>query len=105
MQQEQTRVSDEPVAEAAIAVGAGHAGMTHTSALRRAWKGWLWFAELLGAVQILIIVSLGYWTLVMIMAVFLKLLADPLALRSSHRNLWVRRQDAADILVSMRRQF
>ena len=105
MQREQTRVSDEPVAEAAIAEDAHPAGMEQPSALRRAWKGWLRFAEILGAFQMLIILSLLYWTMVMIMAVFLKLLADPLALRSSHRNLWVRRQDAADILESMRRQF
>ena len=105
MQQEQTRVSDEPIAEAIIAEHARPARIEQPGVLRRAWRGWLRFAEILGAVQMFIILSLVYWTLVMITAAFLKLFADPLALRRSHRNLWVRRQDAPDILDSMRRQF
>lgn len=105
MQQEQTQVSDEPIAEAVIAERARPAGMEQPGALRRAWQGWLRFAEILGTVQMFIILSLVYWTMVMIMAAFLKLFADPLALRRSHRNLWVRHQDVPDVLESMRRQF
>ncbi len=105
MQQEQIRVSDEPVAKAIVGASALAAEIEQPSALRKAWRGWLRFAEILGAVQMTIILSLVYWTLVMIMAVFLKPLADPLALRRSHRNLWVRREDAADVMESMKRQF
>ncbi|MCH7787489.1 MAG: hypothetical protein IIC22_08255, partial [Chloroflexi bacterium] len=105
MQQEQTQVRDEPIAEAVIAEAARVVEIEQPGALRRAWRGWLRFAEILGVIQMTIILSLVYWTLVMITAVFLKLFADPLALRRSHRNLWVRRQDAPDVLESMRRQF
>ena len=51
MQQEQTRVSDEPVAEAAIAEDAHPAGMQQPSALRRAWHGWARTAKLGGSAR------------------------------------------------------
>lgn len=98
-------MSDKPVAKAVVGASALTAEIDQPSPLRKAWRGWLRVAEILGDVQMTIIISLVYWTLVMITAVFLKLLSDPLALRLSHRNLWVRRNDEADILESMRRQF
>ncbi len=98
-------MSDEPIAKPVVGESARVAEIEQPNTLRRAWKCWLRFAEILGAFQMLIILSLVYWTMVMVMAVFLKLFADPLALRFSHRNLWVRRNDEADILESMRRQF
>ncbi len=105
IRQEQTRASDDSIAGAAIAPDVRPHEARQPGALRRAWRGWLRFAEIIGTAQMVIILSLVYWTLLAIMALFLKLLADPLALRRSHRSLWAHRQNAPDILDAMRRQF
>ena len=68
------------------------------------WKRWLKFAEILGNVQMIFLLSLIYWTFVLFLALPFKLLADPLALRRLARPRWILRQPIPSILESMRRQ-
>ena len=72
--------------------------------LGKAWKRWLRFAEILGNVQMVVILSLLYWTFVLLLALPFRLVADPLALRRPGRARWISRDPISSILESMRRQ-
>ena len=74
------------------------------SVLARAWRLWIKFAEVLGNVQMIILLSVIYWTFVAVIAITFKLLSDPLALRRSSGPRWVTRRSPADFLESMRKQ-
>ena len=52
----------------------------HRNLGRRAWARWLRFAEIVGTVQMVIILTLVYWTVVAATAIPCKILADPLGL-------------------------
>ncbi len=49
--------------------------------LKRMWRGWLRLVEVLGTVQMVILLSIVYWTLLAVTALPHRLLADPLSLR------------------------
>jgi len=70
----------------------------------KAWRGWLKFAQLLGNVQMIFLLSVVYWTMLAVLALPCKLLSDPLALRRRSRAGWTRRQPMTDISESMRKQ-
>jgi hypothetical protein len=53
--------------------------------LKTVWKGWLVFAEKLGTVQMIILLTLLYLILVVFMAIPFKFFADPLHLRDRWR--------------------
>lgn len=72
--------------------------------LRKLGRGWLKFAEVLGNVQMVLILSVVYWVMVLILALPLKLITDPLGLKGPHRGGWVKRGPSKDILESMRKQ-
>ena len=60
----------------------GESGAEHHRGLgRRAWARWLRFAEIVGTVQMVIILTLVYWTVVAAMAIPFKILADPLGFK------------------------
>ena len=65
---------------------------------------WLKFAEIIGNVQLFILLSLVYWALLPLIAVPFKLLADPLALKRFPSGLWVSRLPSPQTLESMRKQ-
>lgn len=71
--------------------------------LGKIWRGWIRFATVLGNVQMVLLLSLVYWTIVAVTAIPMRLLSDPLALRRSNRG-WVKRQPNAATLESMKRQ-
>ena len=73
--------------------------------LKRAWASWLRFARFVGTVQMIIILSLMYWTVVMLVAVPFRFLADPLASRQPDGSRWVNRDPIPDVLESMKNQF
>ena len=68
------------------------------------WRLWLKFAQILGTVQMTILLSLIYWTIFLIIAIPFKFLADPLSLRNPGRSRWVSRTPDPNILDSMRSQ-
>jgi hypothetical protein len=68
------------------------------------WQRWLKIAAVIGNVQMIIILSVVYWTMVTMVALPLKLTADPLGLRPSNRYHWVQRHPTGDPLGSMRQQ-
>ena len=72
--------------------------------LRQAWRRWLKFAELLGNIQMMVLLSLVYWFMFTLVAVPFRLLSDPLALRHPSRARWVSRAPISHVLDSMRRQ-
>jgi len=77
--------------------------------LRKLGRGWLKFAEILGNIQMVLVLSIVYWVMVLILALPLKLLRDPLTLKSPRTGGWVKRTPAtgeleSGILESMRKQ-
>ena len=86
---------DEPRTPAKPAPGLG----------RRLWTRWLMFADIVGTVNMIIILSLIYILFVMLLAVPFKLIADPLRMRRSRPVQWVRKVPMATNLESMRNQY
>ena len=69
-----------------------------------AWRRWLKFAEIFGNIQLSILLSVVYWTMLLIVAIPFKLFADPLALSRSSAVRWTSRNPNPQTLESMRRQ-
>ena len=63
-----------------------------TRALKSAWGGWLRFATVLGTVQMIIILSLIYWTILAVIAIPFKVLADPLSRKSHGESQWIKKE-------------
>lgn len=72
--------------------------------LSKAWRRWLKVAEIVGNIQMIILLSLIYWTLLLPLAVPFRLFADPLVLRDPRRARWITRHQVTDILQSMKKQ-
>ena len=72
--------------------------------LGNGWRKWLKFAEILGNIQMIILLSIIYWTMLLTLALPFKLLADPLGLKKRQPPQWKHREHIADVLESMRRQ-
>ena len=75
------------------------------SLLKKAWRHWLGFAEIFGTIQMVIVLTLVYWIFAPLMGIPLRLFADPLGLRGSHRTRWVQRDAAPPNLEAMKKQF
>lgn len=75
------------------------------SIFKTAWRGWLRFADVLGTFQMMVILSIIYWTLVPIIAIPLKLFSDPLALRRSGGPKWVEHHSSTQTLDEMTKQY
>ena len=73
-------------------------------ALKKAWSAWLKFATVLGTIQMLVILTVIYWTLLPIIAIPFKFLSDPLTLRRSNRGGWVQRSPVSHTIETMRKQ-
>ena len=50
--------------------------------IRKIWGRWIKIAEIIGTVQMIVILSIIYWVFMPLMAIPFKLRADPLALRN-----------------------
>ena len=72
--------------------------------LKRAWRGWLKFAHILGTIWMMIILSLMYWTIFALTAIPYKLLANSPNVRRSSPPRWVQRSANHEILRDMRNQ-
>lgn len=71
--------------------------------LTKAWKRWLAIATFIGNIQMAILLSLIYWTMVAATAIPMRFLSDPLTLRR-HNQGWVKIEPVADVLDSMKKQ-
>lgn len=56
--------------------------------LKRCWAGWLRVTEVLGTIQMVVLLSLVYWAMISIVFVPLRLLGDPLQLRRPDSGTW-----------------
>ena len=69
-----------------------------------AGRRWLRFSQILGNIQMSILLSLMYWTFLLIVALPYKFFNDRLALRSSGKARWIERTPGTDRLDSLRKQ-
>jgi hypothetical protein len=74
------------------------------STWRQVWNSWVKFAHILGTVQMIVILSAVYWTLLMVTALVFKLFADPLAHRGPQHGGWVKRESSPTSLDGMAEQ-
>ena len=72
--------------------------------LSRGWHRWLKIAEFLGTVQMIVLLSLVYFTILGLVALPFRLVSDPLGFRKPGRSNWVQRPSIEEPLESMRRQ-
>ena len=71
--------------------------------LTRAWKRWLAIATVIGNVQMAILLSMVYWTIVALTAIPMRFLSDPLTLRRPKQG-WIKIEPVTDVLDSMKKQ-
>jgi hypothetical protein len=73
--------------------------------LGKAWKRWLKFAEIVGNIQLTILLSLIYFLMVPMIALPFKVLADPFRHKRHRDTGWVQREQDSDIAESMKKQY
>lgn len=89
-----------------VAAGRGrHQTVGQPGFLRRVWNKWLDIAQVIGTVQMIIILTLLYWTLFALTAIPFKLFADPLQMRRRSSSQWSRRAPDECGLEAMKNQF
>ena len=67
-------------------------------------NGWLRFAEILGTVQMVVILSLLYWTMLAIVAIPWRFMGDPMTLRQRQPAEWIPHDSDSISLESMTKQ-
>ena len=72
---------------------------------RRLWELWMKFAEKLGTFQMMLLLSIVYWSIMLIMAIPLKIFSDPLKIKRSNNSNWSKVDTEANILESMKNQY
>ena len=72
--------------------------------LGRVWRRWIKVAEIIGNIQMIIILSLLYWTIFAVVAIPFKFFADPLRLKHPDRVAWILRDPIADVSEYMTKQ-
>ena len=72
---------------------------------RRAWDRWMKFAEMMGTVNLVIVLSIMYWTMVTVVAIPFRLASDPLRIKTSEGHGWIVREPFDSDVESMRSQY
>ena len=72
--------------------------------LKKMWSAWLRIAEVIGNIQLTILLTIIYWTFVPFVAIPFKFLADPLSIRKSAKPRWIRRDPIPDAFEHLRKQ-
>tara|TARA_B100000029_G_scaffold291004_1_gene284579 strand:+ start:1492 stop:1773 length:282 start_codon:yes stop_codon:yes gene_type:complete len=67
------------------------------------WRGWISLGEKLGNLQIILLLSLAYWTIGLLSAIPMKLFSDRLSLKKNSKG-WKTHKSPTDIFTSMRKQ-
>ena len=78
---------------------------SHHSPLRSIARGWLAFAQLLGTVQMVVVLTVLYWVCVPFLFIRYGLISDPLGLRRTRKSGWRECEDPDDVMEHMRRQW
>ena len=101
------RSEDSPDMSHSIKTAEAHTDneVRRPSLTRRIWNRWLKIAEAIGTVQMVIILTLVYWTMITVMAIPFRFLSDPLILKRSSGPKWIQRTEPSDVLENMRKQF
>ena len=73
--------------------------------IRVIWSKWLRFTDLFGTIQMILILSIVYWTIIAIMAIPFKFFADPLSTKGPSRAGWTRKCKGSSVLQSMKNQY
>ena len=73
--------------------------------LRKVWEAWKRFGQFMGDVIGRVVLTVFYFTLFMPFALGVRLFADPLAIRSTHRAKWLERRTHDLTLDDSRRLF
>jgi len=73
--------------------------------MSKLWKKWLSIAHFIGNVQMVVLLTLVYWVALAPMAIVLKIVSDPLALRKRENGGWVRRPPPANGVDAMKKQY
>jgi hypothetical protein len=68
------------------------------------WRRWLKIAEILGNIQLVILLTLVYWTMFILVAVPAKFFSDPLSLRNAGRSRWTHRKSIPDVWENLHKQ-
>ena len=71
--------------------------------LKTTWKHWVKLGEKLGTFQIIVFLSIAYWTIGLISAILVKLFSDPLTLKKNSGH-WKTHHPPSNILEYMRKQ-
>ena len=72
--------------------------------LSKAWRRWMKVAEVIGTVQMVVLLTLLYWTAFSLVAIPFKFRSDPLGFKHRGGSGWTQRARQSDVLDSMRRQ-
>lgn len=74
---------------------------------RRIWDRWLKIAEVVGTIQMMIVLSIIYWVVLPFMAIPFRIFSDPLKLKRPAHSNWREREtdDSMSTLDSMGSQF
>jgi hypothetical protein len=73
--------------------------------LKRLWRGWKAFGELLGNLLARVVLTLFFFTVFVPFAIGVRLWTDPLQLKSSPPELWRPRKTGDQNLADVLRQF
>lgn len=71
---------------------------------KKIWKAWIKTAEIMGNIQMVVILTVIYWTMLLVIALPFKLLSDPLSLKKGRATTWIIRNNRINDLESMRKQ-
>jgi len=71
--------------------------------LKTSWKHWIKFGEKLGTFQIIVFLSIAYWTIGLVSAIPVKLFSDPLTLKKDSGH-WKIHHPPSNVLEYMRKQ-
>lgn len=73
--------------------------------LKRLWQGWKAFGELIGNLLARIVLTIFYFTIFVPFALGVRLLSDPLQIKSRPSELWRSRATGDQELADVMRQF
>jgi len=71
---------------------------------KKTWVKWIKLAEIIGNVQMIILLTVIYWTMMMVIAIPFKILADPLGLKKNRSINWIIKVDIVKDIEYMRKQ-
>ena len=69
------------------------------------WKRWIKIAELIGTINMMIVLTIIYLVIIPIMAIPVKIINDPLKLKSTSTPKWINRSQELFTIEKLRNQY